>query len=285
MRRVYYLYDYILLLRRGETDRLHSSTIHPLIDDGTGLMGEGEASAPYVTCSQCARLRARKEFEPDSCDRTTRCAGHVGVEQNRAGAETKRSSNEQPVGLLIILGPVAIGFGIAICGGVFWFGLLFVIPGLLYRYSGPFKWTFDAIRPFLHGNLSDRRAPRTKMKVVCLSLETWGLFKWPRVFRRPDSPSGALHQVPNRSTLRTNQKLQQRGAEMAGRTRRGIRVYLDISATPDAVSQAGFQRRQPGTARRAYEPTFQLETSKTVEPSLPQLQPNANDMRTCTKTR
>ena len=135
-------------------------------------MGEGEASAPYVTCSQCARLRARKEFEPGQLRSNDPLCRSCWVEQNRAGAETKESSNEQPVGLLIILGPVALGFGIAICGGVFWFGLLFVIP---FAGTPGLSSDVDAIRHFLHGIFLDRRAPRTKMKVVCLSLETWGV--------------------------------------------------------------------------------------------------------------
>ena len=243
-------------------------------------MGEGEASAPYVTCSQCARLRARKEFEPGQLRSNDPLCRSCWVEQNRAGAETKESSNEQPVGLLIILGPVAIGFGIAICGGVFWFGLLFVIPGLLYRYSGPFKWTFDAIRSFLHGIFFGPEGTKDEDE-GCLSIvgNLGGCLSGLAYFVVPIVL--LVHYIKFRTDPRFERIRNYNNAVQ--KWQGGLAEEYESTWTsrqlPTLYLEQGFNdanQVQPVT----YEPTFQLETSKTVEPSLPQLQPNANDMRT-----
>lgn len=48
-------------------------------------------------------------------------------------------------------GPLYVAFGAVYLSGSLWFYLVVVVPGLLYEYSGPIKWTIDPIRSFLHG--------------------------------------------------------------------------------------------------------------------------------------
>ena len=61
---------------------------------------------------------------------------------------------EHPVGIVftyVVGGPLYVAFGAVYLSGSLWFYLVVVVPGLLYEYSGPIKWTIDPIRAFLHG--------------------------------------------------------------------------------------------------------------------------------------
>ena len=61
---------------------------------------------------------------------------------------------EHPVGIVftyVVGGPLYVAFGAVYLSGSLWFYLVVVVPGLLYEYSGPIKWTIDPIRSFLHG--------------------------------------------------------------------------------------------------------------------------------------
>jgi len=61
---------------------------------------------------------------------------------------------EHPVGIVftyVVGGPLYVAFGAVYLSGALWFCLVVVVPGLLYEYSGPIKWTIDPIRSFLHG--------------------------------------------------------------------------------------------------------------------------------------
>ena len=61
--------------------------------------------------------------------------------------------NGKNIPLLLVYLPMFAAFGSALFAAYLWHGLLVVIPGYLYKYSGPIKWLFDPIRARLNSIL------------------------------------------------------------------------------------------------------------------------------------
>ena len=74
------------------------------------------------------------------------------------------SEDMNPAKVLVAL--VAIPIGIAACAAYLWACLIGMVPGYLYKYSGPFKWAFDPIRSFLHSIFFDRDDDEDFLSIV-----------------------------------------------------------------------------------------------------------------------
>ena len=78
-------------------------------------------------------------------------------EESKPKSETESGDDEPTIGEQLcacvfgipLFAAFFAAFFAAWLGAQLWFHLLFVIPGLLYKYSGPIKWTIDPIRSFL----------------------------------------------------------------------------------------------------------------------------------------
>ena len=183
-------------------------------------------------------------------------------------------NTEPGVAVYVILGPLAIAFGAAICAVGFWFGLLFVVPGLLYRYSGPFKWGFDRIRSFLHriifGRPEDKKGDDDE---GCLSLI--GHFGGCTALLAYLIISIVLlvHYIQFLTDPRFDKIRSYNDA--VDKWRGGLANEYESTWTsrqlPTLHLEQDFNDANQMTPL-AFDPTFQLETSKTFEESLPQLQ-------------
>jgi hypothetical protein len=134
------------------------------------------------TCAQCGLSKKRSGFKDEewlqsadgerkciAChranlddglrrtDASSRRAPRISGSAASGGARGRRKGRQQlmekfedknPAMILVAL--VAIPFGIGLCAAYLWHGLIVVVPGYLYKYSGPFKWVFDPIRSFLN---------------------------------------------------------------------------------------------------------------------------------------
>jgi hypothetical protein len=188
--------------------------------------------------------------------------------------EATDTDKEPGVALYVIMSPVFIAFG-ALFGVVgslgLWFGLLFVVPGLLYRFSGPFKWTFDRIRSFLHRIIFGRPEDNDE---GCLS--TIGQCGACMAFTAYFIISIVLlvHSV-NFLTDPRFDKIRSYD-DAVDKWQGGLAKEYESAWTsrqlPTLHLEQDFNDDNQITPL-AFDPTFQLETSKTHEESLPQLQP------------
>ena len=300
-------------------------------------MGEGEESAPYVTCSQCARLRARKEFQPEQLRSDDPLCKACFQKSETAGSSTESGDDEPEMTIgehlcACVFGiPLFAAFFAAFLGVQLWIYLLFVIPGLLYKYSGPIKWTIDPIRSFLRRLVFGAPNPDFNPRIFtsddadaddhggclgCCLATTAGIYKFITLYAFVYSCADydesrkkgkyAVHVVFIGHIIGILCVLMYVGGSIAL-----LVLYIMYITDPGSGQIRDYnnavQKWQGGLAKEyesnwtsrqlptlyleqdvndanqiqplTYEPTFQLEISKTFEPSLPQLQPGRGDMQ------
>ena len=191
--------------------------------------------------------------------------------------EADDSANKEPgLAVYVILGPVALAFCAAGLAVALWFGLLFVVPGLLYRFSGPFKWTFDPIRSFLHRIIFGRPEDKKEGDDDEGCLTVIGQFGACMAFKAYFIISIVL--LVHYITFLTDPRFDKIRSydDAVDKWQGGLAKEYESTWTsrqlPTLHLEQDFNDDNQITPL-AFDPTFQLETSKTHEESLPQLQP------------
>jgi len=184
---------------------------------------------------------------------------------------------EKPgVGLYVIYTPLFIAFGAAGLAVGLWFGLLFVVPGLLYRFSGPFKWTFDPIRSFLHRIIFGRPEDKKDGDDDEGCLTVIGQFGACMAFKAYFIISIVL--LVHYITFLTDPRFDKIRSydDAVDKWQGGLAKEYESTWTsrqlPTLHLEQDFNDDNQITPL-AFDPTFQLESSKTFDESLPQLQP------------
>ena len=184
---------------------------------------------------------------------------------------------EKPgVGLYVIYAPLFIAFGAAGLAVGLWFGLLFVVPGLLYRFSGPFKWTFDPIRSFLHRIIFGRPEDKKEGDDDEGCLTVIGQFGACMAFKAYFIISIVL--LVHYITFLTDPRFDKIRSydDAVDKWQGGLTKEYESTWTsrqlPTLLLEQDFNDDNQITPL-AFDPTFQLESSKTFDESLPQLQP------------